>query len=56
MFGRRRLNAKNHEKNRQKNIARTNRKEKKREKEKNRKESFVSELVDLSLKEMNEMA
>ena len=53
MFGRKRLNKQNYEENKQKNIARTNRKEKIREKQ--RKDSFVSELVDMSLQEINEM-
>ena len=53
MFGRKRMNMKNHEKNKQKNIAVTNRREKIREKQ--REGSFVSDLVDMSIKEINEM-
>ncbi len=53
MFGRKRLNKKNVKKNRQKNIERTNRKERRRNR---KKESLVTELVDISLREMNDMA
>lgn len=53
MFGRKRLNMKNAARNRQRNIRITNRKERKRAREKS---SFVSDLVDMSIKEMNEMA
>ena len=53
MFERKRLNLKNAVRNRRKNIRRTNRKEKLRNR---KKESFVSELIDLSIREMNEMS
>lgn len=53
MFGRKRLNLKNAEKNREANRRRTYKKELKKNK---RKDSFVSDLVDMSIKEMNEMA
>lgn len=53
MFGRRRLNLKNAEKNMRANRRRTNKKEAKKNQ---RKDSFVSELVDMSIKEMNELA
>lgn len=53
MFGRKRLNLKNAIKNRKKNIDRTNRKEKYLNK---RRESFVVDLVESGIKEMNEMA
>ena len=53
MFGRKRLNLKNAIRNREKNIERTNRKEKYR----NRKmDSFVVDLVESGIKEMNEMS
>ena len=53
MFGRKRLNMKNAARNRQWNIRITNRKERRRARAKT---SFVSDLVDMSIKEMNEMA
>ena len=53
MFGRKRMNMKNHERNKQRNIAVTNRREKMRERR--RKDSFLSDLVDMSIKEINEM-
>lgn len=53
MFGRKRLNMKNAARNRQWNIRITNRKERRRSRAKT---SFVSDLVDMSIKEMNEMA
>lgn len=53
VFERKRLNLKNAVRNRRKNIRRTNRKEKLRNR---KKESFVSELIDLSIREMNEMS
>lgn len=53
MFGRKRLNLENAIKNRKKNIERTNRKERYRNR---RKESFVTDLVEASIKEMNEMS
>ena len=53
MFGRKRLNLKNAIRNREKNIERTNRKERYR----NRKmDSFVVDLVESGIKEMNEMS
>ena len=55
-FGRRRLNLKNADKNRQKNIERTNRKERKRAREKAKKESFVQELVNISINEIQEQS
>ena len=53
MFGRRRLNKKNMERNRRFNQGRTNIKEKLRERK--RKGSYVGDLVNMSIKEINEM-
>ncbi len=53
MFGRRRLNKKNMERNRRFNRGRTNIKEKLRERK--RKGSYVGDLVNMSIKEINEM-
>ncbi len=53
MFERKRLNLKNAVRNRRRNVNRTNRKEKLRNR---KRESFVSELIDLGMREMNEMS
>ena len=53
MFGRRRLNKKNMERNRRFNQGRTNIKEKLRERK--REGSYVGDLVNMSIKEINEM-
>ena len=53
MFERKRLNLKNAMRNRRRNVNRTNRKEKLRNR---KRESFVSELIDLGMREMNEMS